>query len=110
VVDVPVTATCTLNPGTPPEFPQYGTAIQVDIVQAVGKSSTAGVAYATGFACDGSPHTVVLQVLASPTSGGLHFKKGQAAMLATASATGFDVNFMYGTDSASTGWLPISIK
>jgi hypothetical protein len=110
VVNVPVTVSCTLNPGAPPEFPQYGTAIQVDIVQAVGRSSTAGVAYATGFACDGLSHSLTLQLLANPTSGGLHFKKGQAAMVATASASGYDANFMFGTDSASTGWLPISIK
>jgi hypothetical protein len=30
VVNVPVTVSCTLNPGAPPEFPQYGTTIQVD--------------------------------------------------------------------------------
>ncbi len=110
IVTVPVTVTCTLNPGAPPEFPQQGTTVQVDIVQAIGKSSTAGTGYATGFACDGAEHAYLISVLASPTSGGLHFKKGQAAIQAEAVAYGYDANFMFGSDFARTGWLPVSIK
>ena len=48
VVNVPVTVTCTRNPGAPPEFPQYGTSLQVSIVEAIGKKSTMGSAYASG--------------------------------------------------------------
>ena len=110
VVNVPVTVTCTLNPGAPAEFPQNGTTLQVDIVEAIGKKTAAGVGYTTGFACDGLPHTVAMQILAQPTSGGLHFRKGVAAVNATASASGYDANFMFGTDSVSTGWQTLRIK
>jgi hypothetical protein len=110
VVSVPVTVSCTLNPEALPEFPQQGTVVQVDIVQAIGKSSTAGTGVAFGFACDGAQHTFLISVMASPTSGGLHFKKGQAVIEASASASGWDANFRFGTDAASTGWLPVSIK
>jgi hypothetical protein len=110
VVNVPVTVTCTLNPGAPPAFPQQGTTIQVDIVQAIGKSSTAGSGYTTGFACDGTEYSYLISVLASPTSGGLHFKKGPAVIQATASAAGYDDNFRFGTDFVSTGWMASSIK
>jgi len=110
VVDVPVTVSCTRNPTALPEFPQYGTGGQVTIIQAVGKYSTIGIAYLPSFACDGAPHTIALQVIADPAAGGLHFKKGQATIRASASATGFDANFMFGSDSVDTGWLPVSIK
>ena len=75
-----------------------GPRLQVDIVEAIGKKTASGTAYTSGFACDGLPHTFAMQVLAEPTSGGLHFRKGVAAVNATASASGYDANFMYGTD------------
>ncbi len=110
VVNVPVTVTCTLNPGAPAGFPQNGTGLQVDIVEAIGKKTASGIAYTSGFACDGLPHTFAMQILAQPTSGGLHFQKGVAAVNATASASGYDANYMYGTDSVSTGWQTLRIK
>ena len=83
---------------------------QVDIVEAIGKKTATGTGYASGFACDGLPHTFAMQILAEPTSGGLHFRKGVAAVNATASASGYDANFMFGTDSATTGWQTLKIR
>ncbi len=114
LVTAPVTVTCTLNPGAPPEFPQQGTTIQVDIVQAVGKYQTAGTGYVTGFPCDGAPHTYHVSVLASQSSGGpsgaLHFRKAKAVIQVQAVASGYDANFNFGSDSVNTGWVPIRIK
>jgi hypothetical protein len=111
VVNVPVTLTCTLNPGAPADFPQFGTSLQVSIVQAIRKNSTMGSAFASGFACDGVPHTLAMQVIAEPASGGLHFAKGVAAVNVSASASGFDANTgIYGSDSVSTGWQTLRIK
>jgi hypothetical protein len=111
LVTVPVGVTCTLNPGAPPEFPQQGTFIQVDIVQAVAKSQTAGTGFVIGFPCDGAEHMYSVSLMAgSPPSGALHFRTGKAVILAEAVASGYDANFMFGSDVGSTGWLPISIK
>lgn len=111
VVNVPVTVKCTLNPGAPEGFPQQGTNVGVTIVEAIGRKTATGSGYASGFACDGMPHTFAMQILAEPTaSGGLHFQKGVAAVQATASAYGYDANFMYGTDSATIGWQTLRIK
>jgi hypothetical protein len=110
IVNVPVTVTCTLNPGAPADYPQQGSFLEVNIVQAVGQKTTAGSAFASGFACDGAPHTYAMQILAGPAQGGLHFRKGQAAIVAEAGVNGYDANFNFGGDSASTGWIGLRIR
>lgn len=110
VVNLPLTVTCTLNPGTPAEFPQSGSGGQLTIVEAIGKKSTSGTAYLQSITCDGMAHKVTLQVLAEPASGGLHFRKGAAAARVTLYAAGYDANFMFVQDTADTGWVGINIK
>jgi L-cysteine desulfidase len=82
----------------------------VSIVQAIGRASTSGTGYASGFVCDGAPHTFAMQIIAAPTQGGLHFKTGQAAIFAEAGVSGYDANFVFGGDSASTGWIGLRIR
>ena len=110
VVNVPVTVTCSLNPDALPEFPQNGTGGGIQIVQANGKSQTSGTSGVPAFTCDGLPQTFTLQVLADPVSGGLHFKKGAAAIQASAFAFGFDANFNFVMATVSTEWIGISTK